>query len=187
MRNFNTIRTIDLTEYLPEVLKDVREMRAIMEAETPEVQAIWQACEDCMNDQFLSEATQNGIARREKMLGILPSSGDTLEDRRLRLKSWYAQNIPYTRRGLSSLLESLCGAGGYTLSIITSTHTVRVKVDLVVKKQKEIIEDLLERVLPLEMAFTVELLYNTWEMVKSYTWGAVSLLTWKELKEEVLP
>lgn len=60
MRNFNNIRTIDLKEYLPDVLKDVQEMRAIMEAETPEVQAIWDACEDCMNDQFISEATENG-------------------------------------------------------------------------------------------------------------------------------
>mgnify|MGYP000787663432 FL=1 len=59
MRNFNNIRTIDLKEYLPDVLKDVQEMRAIMEAETPEVQAIWDACEDCMNDQFISEATEN--------------------------------------------------------------------------------------------------------------------------------
>ena len=65
MRNFNNIRTIDLKEYLPDVLKDVQEMRAIMEAETPEVQAIWDACEDCMNDQFISEATENGVARRE--------------------------------------------------------------------------------------------------------------------------
>ena len=46
MRNFNNIRTIDLKEYLPDVLKDVQEMRAIMEAETPEVQSIWDACED---------------------------------------------------------------------------------------------------------------------------------------------
>ena len=46
MRNFNNIRTIDLKEYLPDVLKDVQEMRAIMEAEAPEVQAIWDACED---------------------------------------------------------------------------------------------------------------------------------------------
>ena len=77
MRNFNNIRTIDLKEYLPDVLKDVQEMRAIMEAETPEVQAIWDACEDCMNDQFISEATENGVARREKILGITPFATDT--------------------------------------------------------------------------------------------------------------
>jgi len=45
MRNFNTVREIDLKEYLPDVLQDVTEMRAIMDAETPEISAIWQACE----------------------------------------------------------------------------------------------------------------------------------------------
>ena len=110
MRNFNNIRTIDLKEYLPDVLKDVQEMRAIMEAETPEVQAIWDACEDCMNDQFISEATENGVARREKMLGITPFATDTLDDRKLRLLSRYNENIPYTRKSLAALLESLCGA-----------------------------------------------------------------------------
>lgn len=117
MRNFNNIRTIDLREYLPEVLKDVQEMRAIMEAETPEVQAIWDACEDCMNDQFIMEATENGVARREKMLKITPFATDTLDDRKLRLLSRYNENIPYTRRSLEALLESLCGAGGYILTI----------------------------------------------------------------------
>lgn len=187
VRNFNAIRTIDLKGYLPDILKDVREMQAIMEAENPEIQALWQACEDCMNDQFISEATKNGIARREKMLGILPSSTDTLEDRRLRLLSWYAQGIPYTRPGLAALLESLCGANGYALSIVTSALTVNVKVDLVVKKQKEIVEGLLERVLSLNMVFTVELLYNTWEAVSYYTWGSAATRTWRKMKEEELP
>ena len=78
MRNYNNIRTIDLNGYLPDALKNVTEMRAIMDAETPEIQAIWDACEDCMNDQFISEATENGIARREKMLNITPNATDTL-------------------------------------------------------------------------------------------------------------
>ena len=175
MRNFNNIRTIDLKEYLPDVLKDVQEMRAIMEAETPEVQAIWDACEDCMNDQFISEATENGVARREKMLGITPFATDTLDDRKLRLLSRYNENI-----------ESLCGAGGYILTITTATFTVNVKVALGVKKQETIISETLERILPYNMVFTVELLYNTWAKVKPYKWSEVKPLTWKDLKEEVL-
>ena len=31
MRNFNNLRTIDLNEYLPGVLKDVAEIRAVMD------------------------------------------------------------------------------------------------------------------------------------------------------------
>ena len=186
MRNFNNIRTIDLTGYLPEALKDVTEMRAIMEAETPEVQAIWDACEDCMNDQFISEATENGVARRENMLGITPFATDTIADRKFRLLSRYNENIPYTRKNLARMLESLCGADGYQLTILTNDLTVRVKVALTVKKQRNSVEELLERVLPYNMIFTVDLLYNTWERYKPYTWSEVGTLTWKKLKEEVL-
>lgn len=184
MRNFNTIRTIDLKGYLPEVLKDVTEMRAIMDAETPEVQAIWNACEDCMNDQFISEATENGIARREKILKITPYATDTLEDRRFRLRTLYNESIPYTRRSLKSLLESLCGTDGYELTILTNTFTVKVKVALTVKKQEDSVKEMLERILPYNMAFTVELLYNTWEKVKGNTWSDLASLSWKEIKEE---
>lgn len=187
MCNFNIIRTINLEEYLPDLLKDVREMRAIMQAETPEVQAIWDACEDCMNDQFITEATKYGIARREKMLNITPYATDTLEDRRFRLQAKYIENIPYTRKNLVALLESLCGADGYQLTILTQAFTINIKVALTAKKQETIINEMLERILPYNMIFTVELLYNTWEKVKSYAWTDISPLTWKQLKEEALP
>lgn len=187
MKNFNTVREIDQEQYLTEELKKLREMVAIMAAETPVVQEIWDACEDCMNDQFISEATEYGVARREKMLHITPFTSDTLDDRKLRLQSRYNENIPYTRKSLARLLASLCGENGYKLTITTAAFTVNVKVALNVKKQESIIAETLERILPYNMVFSVELLYNTWEKVAPYTWDAVSGLTWKDLKEEVLP
>lgn len=187
MRNFNNNRTILLKGYLPEVLKNVRELDAIMDAENPEIEAEWQACEDCMNDQFISEATENGIARREKMLGITPFATDTLDDRRFRLLSRYMEDIPYTRKALINMLTSLCGEGGYQLIITTGEFNVAVKVALTAKKQTDSVQELLERILPYNMTFTVELLYNTWGQIKAYTWGELKLLTWREIKEEVLP
>ena len=186
MRNFNTSREIDLSGYLPDVLRVVKEMRAIMDAETPEVQVLWAACEDCMNDQFIAEATENGVARREKMLEIVPPATDTLDDRKLRLLSRYNENIPYTRKSLETVLESLCGAGGYELHITTAAFTVNVRVALPVKKQEAIIGETLERILPYNMVFTVELLYNTWAKLRPYTWEELHTRTWKETKEEVL-
>lgn len=187
MRNFNTVRTVELAGYLPDILKGVEEMRAVMDAETPEIRILWQACEDVMNDQFIPEATENGITRREKMLEITPPATDTLEDRRFRLLSRYSENIPYTRKSLSALLASLCGKDGFSLVFSTETFTVTVKVALTAKKQTDIVRDTLDRILPYNMVFTVELLYNTWETVSAYTWGNFSTITWKELKEEVLP
>lgn len=187
MRNFNIGRDIDLKTYLRGLMKEVREMNAIMEAETPEIRKLWQAAEDCMNDQFISEATENGIARREKALGIIPFGTDTLEDRRLRVLSRYNENIPYTRKALIGMLEALCGPNGFALYVETSEFSVTVKVALAVKKQADIIAETLERVLPYEMVYSVELLYNTWEKVSRYTWGALDSLSWKAIKEEVLP
>lgn len=187
MSNFNPIRKIDLSRYLPDVLKNIREMRAIMDAETPEIQAIWDACEDCFNDQFVQEATENGVARREKIFGITPYGTDTLEDRKFRLLAKYNEDIPYTRNRLKNMLASLCGEDGYSIAFVTAEFTVNVKVALTAKKQTEVIEELLESVLPYNMVFTVELLYNTWEQVQALTWQDVKALTWKELKEEVLP
>lgn len=187
MRNFNTSREINLSSYLPDVLRDVKEMRAIMDAETPEVQALWAACEDCMNDQFIADATENGVARREKILGITPYTTDTLDDRKFRLLAKYNEDTPYTRNRLKNMLASLCGDDGFFVTFLTGNFTVNVKVALAVKKQKEIIEELLERVLPYNMVFTVELLYNTWAQVKPYTWAGLKTLSWKDLKEEVLP
>lgn len=186
MNNFNNNRTIDLCNYLPGILKNVKELDAIMAVETPVINSIWQACEDCMNDQFISEATENGIARREKMLNITPFTSDTLEDRRFRVLTKYNENMPYTRRSLENLLAFLCGENGYQLTIITSVFTVNVKVALTAKKQVETIKELLERIIPYNMIFSVELLYNTWAKVKPYTWGNFVNTTWKELKEEVL-
>lgn len=187
MRNFNTARTINLTDYQPDILKNVTEMRAIMNAETPLIQAVWDACESCMNDQFISEATENGIARREKMLDITPYATDTLADRRFRLLSRYNENTPYTRKSLVNMLETLCGKDGYQLTILTSEFTVRVRVALTVRKQSDSVRELLERILPYNMIFSVELLYNIWQQFKSYTWAETEKFTWTELKEEVLP
>ena len=187
MRNFNTARTINLTDYQPDILKNVTEMRAIMNAETPLIQAVWDACESCMNDQFISEATENGIARREKMLDITPYATDTLADRRFRLLSRYNENTPYTKKSLVNMLETLCGKDGYHLTILTSEFTVRVRVALTVRKQSDSVRELLERILPYNMIFSVELLYNIWQQFKSYTWAETEKFTWTELKEEVLP
>lgn len=186
MNNFNTARTIDLLGYLPDVLQNTKEMQAIMAAETPEIQALWKACEDVMNDQFIAEATENGVARRERMLGISPFATDTLEDRKFRLLSRYNEQLPYTRRSLMQQLATLCGADGYEIQFLTKDFTVKVKVELTAKKQEAAVSEMLERVLPYNMVFTVELLYNQWQMVKAYTWGALASRTWKEIREEVL-
>ena len=186
MRNFNLNREIDISSYLPDYLKNVREMDEIMRIESGSVQEEWQACEDCMNDQFVSEATENGISRRERIVGVTPSDGDTLDDRRFRLLARERETGIYTRRSFEKMLTSLCGGNGYQLQISAADFSVSVKVALPTKAQRNSVEELLERILPYNMEFSVGILYNTWGDLTRFTWKELSKNTWKELKEEVL-
>ena len=120
------------------------------------------------------------------MLGISPFATDTLDDRKFRILSRYNEQLPYTRKSLVQQLAALCGEDGYRIQFLTKDFTVKVKVELTAKKQEATIGEMLERILPYNMAFTVELLYNQWQTVKAYTWGAFASRTWNQLREEVL-
>lgn len=184
MHNFNVIRDIDVGGYLPDILRNVREIKVLTAAENTVIYALWNAVEDCMNDQFISEATENGLSCREKALGITPYATDTKADRRFRLLAKYAENVPYTKRSLYTKLISLCGEGGFSLSIDTAKKDVTVKLALTSKKQYGVVKALLERVLPYNMTFTVQRMYNTWSLIKTLTWTQCKALTWGDIKEK---
>lgn len=186
MKNFNTSRNIDLLGYLPRVLKNVLEFKEIAKVENLVIKALWHAMENAMNDQFISEATEYGIARREEILEITPFASDTLEDRRFRILTRYNESRPYTRKWLDETLAMLCGADGYSIIYNTNAFEVNIKVALTAKKQENTVYELMERILPYNMMYTVTLLYNKWEMFEPYTWDSMAALTWMAAREEVL-
>lgn len=181
MRNF-TDRDIELSAYLPEILKNIREFREITAAESAVIRDLWEAADDCMNDMFILDATENGVARREKMLGITPFATDALNERKFRLLTKYAEKVPYTKNNLRKMLLSLCGDDGFSVAVDTSQKDVTVKIALTSKKQQKAIDELLERVLPYNMTFSTELMYNTWAQIKTLSWSQIKTLTWGELK-----
>lgn len=182
MKHFD--KTVDLTAYLPPVLRRVRELREITALETPVMQALWDAAETAMNDQFLSTAGKTGLASRERLLSITPSPGDTVEDRRFRLMTLYGSDTPYTRRRLEAMLAALLGADGYQIRYLTAGHAVKVGVALKARSRVDSVVELLERTLPYNMVFSVEVLFNRWRKLSPRLWGELAPLTWRDLQEK---
>ncbi|MCI8331679.1 MAG: DUF2313 domain-containing protein [Clostridiales bacterium] len=178
------IREVDLVSYLPPFLKEFKENTITLEAENPEFTLMWKVTDWVLYNEFVETADEYGLSRFEKLLGIFPSKEDTMDDRRFRILARYNENVPYTRKSLVSMLELLCGKNGYQLIIDTSNFLVTVKVALTAKNQVESIQKLLERILPCNMKFSIELLYNTWEKMKPYTWNMLASFSWKQIKEE---
>lgn len=175
----------DLIKYLPLFVAEYKEIQQIMNTENPEFDLLESEKNTVKNNQFINTCCESGAARYEKMLGIVPFTSDTLEDRQLRILARFNENVPYTLKSLQNMLNVLCGSGGYKLILSADNYKITIKISLKVKKQAEIVSDILERILPCNLLYSVELLFNTWWLLKKHTWGALKKYSWKYIKEEV--
>ncbi len=175
-----------LIDYLPQVLKDIREYRSIVEAEESELVDLWTALENALKDNFINDATENGVLRLESILKIIPKAADTLEDRKFRIKARFNEQLPYTFRTLQERLTNLCGEDGYTCELFNGAYTLKIRIELVAKGQYDAVSDLLERVVPANLVIDLDLRYNQHLVLKKFTHAQLSAYTHKQLKEEVI-
>lgn len=175
--------SVDVSRYYPDVIKDFREFIILASAENPELYELWSSIESTMKNQFIQDSDINGVKHFEKLVGITPFATDTLEERKFRVMAKWNADIPYTERRFIEMLDNLCGADGYTLSINRPNKSVLVRVALVSKKNFSAVQELSEHIVPAEMLLTVELMYNTWTQAKSYTWQELMTLTWQKVRE----
>ena len=179
-------REINLIDYLPGVLREIKEFKALATAENPEAIKLWEELENVLDDQFVNESTLNGVKRWERILGIKALDTDVLSDRRFRILSRLNEQLPYTYRNLDAQLALLCGTDGYKLILDNSAYALTVKVALTAKKKFTEVGDLLNRVVPCNIVISLLLMYNQWIIFERYTWEQLEQYTWEQLREEVI-
>lgn len=179
-------REINLLEYLPGVLRELKEFRSLTEAENSEIMQIWDSLENILNDQFVNESTLNGVKRWEIILGIKPMDTDTLGDRKFRILSRLNEQLPYTYKNLEDQLRLLCGSNGYKLIADTNAYQLTVRVALTAKKKFNEIGNLLERIVPCNILVTLLIMYNQYSAFELYTHEYLSRYTYNQLREEVI-
>ncbi len=175
-----------LLDYLPEILQDIYEFKAICSAGDTEVDELKDELATAVNDNFVYTLSKKGCERWEKMLSLTPKATDTLSDRRFRILAQLNQDTPYTMRGLKQQLETLCGADGYSAELDPGNYTLAVKLALTAKGQFDEVEKLLSRVLPANIARVITLKYNQHETLSGFTHGMLAAYTQDELRNEVL-
>lgn len=120
------------------------------------------------------------------MLHLVRRDSDTLDDRRIRILTKFLNQLPYTEKRLNEMLTSICGKEGYHLEVNIGLMYIGVKIELGRKNQFREVERLLEDVLPLNIWYKVELLYNTHRLVGQYTHRQLMKFTHRQLREEAL-
>lgn len=175
----------NLIDYLPNYLKEYKEIQAITNTEQTEISSLWNGCDDVMSDQYINDATENGVERWESMLKIYPKDTDTLEERRFRILASINKQLPYTYRMLDQLLLSLCGVDGYRTKLTPSEYSIVIKLAMANENNYNYVVELLDRMLPCNMEFSVTM-FNTHGIISDYTYGQLAQYTHQQLREDVM-
>lgn len=175
-----------IKEYWIDDLKDIKEFQIIDEVENPEIDKLNTAIEDLIDDQFISTATERGIARREKMLRITPFTDDTLETRRFRVGNRWNEQLPYTYRVLENKLNQMCGEDGYAMTLNAGQYTLNIKIELTKKRMFDEVNIMSRKMVPSNIIIKVELRYNQHSTLAKFTHAQLSAYTHKQLREEAL-
>lgn len=117
-----------LIELLPEFLRRYREYKVIMDTEQIELDNIHLRISNLLSDVFIDTATEEGIAHKEKMYGIIPPEGASLEERRFAVKAKESRHLPYTIRQYRDMLTAICGEDNFKLTLDHNNYLLNVKV-----------------------------------------------------------
>ena len=153
-------RRADVLGYFPPVLQEIYEIQGVAQGQNSELNHLWQGAEDLLNDQFVETATQNGVSRWERMLGLNPKNTDTLPERKFRIQSALSGRLPFTVWGLRQQLSGLCGEENFQLTVDYANYKVSVLLALEAESNFEAVEEMLKTMLPANLIIEVSLLYR---------------------------
>lgn len=170
---------------IPPHLENIAEFKELDRVSDRQMLLLEVALENLEDDIMISTSTRAGIERREKILGIIPRDGVNIEIRRTNVLLAWFDVYPYTRLDLQRRLDLLCGSGRCTVTYNAAAQTMKVSIGLRAKDKKADIEAMLERVVPLMITISTEIIYNKWNMYKTMTWHDMKAKTWEIVKEGV--
>ena len=146
----------NILEWIPYAFRDIEEFKALAAAENYELDQLYLALENLMNDQFVHDATEIGIKRWERLLGIKAASTATLEERRWEILNRLNIKIPYTITMLRNKLNALYGDGNFTLKIINDTYTLKIRIPAESIKTLSSTRSMLDVIVPANMLIDLD-------------------------------
>jgi hypothetical protein len=173
--------------YYPNVIRSIKEFRAIVDAEYPEFEALKAGRNKVIDDAYLTTMGEDRIIEWEKALKIIPLTDSTLEDRR--------DTIIARMRGQGKLNTALINlivntfTGGTAQSWFSrSDNTLYVNI-LPPSNDKNfkfenVVQEIRPRV-PAHLGLNIQRVYASWDQIanRCATWNDVNTTyeTWQDV------
>lgn len=139
----------------PDVIMNIKEMKAIFDMTDKMAELLDKASEEIEDNIFITSASEEKIAKMEKLLKINKLDTDTLEERRFRVKSRVYKYLPYTIRTLKTLLNSLCGEGNYKVDLDIENLILSCIIPESKRHLFAQVSELLDDIVPLNTLITI--------------------------------
>lgn len=177
---------IHTAEYLPLQLREIREYQEICHSIDEEFELILTRINKIQRNAHAIDADLDGIKYFENMYILSVGANDEIEQRRARVIAYENGETPYTKISLRKKLDAVLGQGNYTIEFMGGS--VKILLELNVKYMQNDVWDILDKWIPANMGFGVELNYNTHAKIKEYgyTHRQLAEMTHRQIKEEVL-
>lgn len=171
---------------MPDVLQRINEFKRVCELEQPEFDAAWQAVQQVLDEQFAYSCGEVGMARREKLLGIVPRSTADKDERVRAILFRLNEQLPFTVGKLQTLLDLVSPTGQYKLVPDYDNRELAVEASLYCKPVERLLREVLERTLPANILWDLYWEYNNHELLATMTHEELAARTHYQLREEVL-
>lgn len=150
-------RVVDIKDYLPPVITDTLEFRAIADAENPEFNYLWEKMYGLVDEYFVATATEYGVSRMEKVLNIVPLANATLEERKATIIWKQNLRIPYTMGFLKNIIISMVGEENQKIEHDNDTSTLTIKIREGSTDMFQLRRDL-EKIIPQNLVLKLEVM-----------------------------
>ena len=133
---------MDYGKYLPDILKEIEDFAGLGTGFDPETELLRGKMIGVSEECMAETASEEGIARFERLFGLRPGAGDSLEERRVRVMGRFRGLPPYSIGWLREILAADCGEDGFSVSQDPEEFWLRVSVT---ERQKNYAETLGQR------------------------------------------
>ncbi len=148
---------MDIIGYLPDYMRQYREIKEINNAETPEFKTVSNEITAMPYEFFVDTAKERGLERFEKILGITPSEDESLDYRRFRIKT----RLSGVRQSVGDILASIMPNGGWSVEYDEQNFRLKVGLSLINKNYLSEAERMLDKLLPANIEMECALLHST--------------------------
>ena len=173
-----------MLEYLPPVLRRVRDFQCLMGAYEGEVSALWGLERETEDNFYLFTADGRGLAHWENILGIVPREESSLAARRQMVAARLGQTTPYDWRAFLAFLTALTGSEKAYRAELSGLR-LEVSLGPAWRELWDVVWEMMLYVVPANIEMRVIRVYNTHGGLGAMTHGEMGAYTHRELRAEV--